>query len=128
MNLNEKINAVYPKAVAEKWTYPQLFDALKSEGVRSYTVDVPVYKTQYFGDDERVMHEGPKGFTATVGPFDQSGVIAAIRRAQRRETDYPTFLKEIAASGIAHYRVDMKDRTVSYFGKDPANRYVEKVP
>lgn len=128
MSLNEKINAVYPKAISEQWTYPQLFDALKNEGVRSYKVDVAAYWVEYSGDQEQVVHEGPKGFTATVGVFDQSGVIAAIRRTQRRETDYPTFLKEIAASGIAAYRVDMKERTVSYLGQDPANRYVENVP
>lgn len=129
MKLSEKIDTVYKKAIAGELTsYPQLFDALRDNGVQYYQVKVSSHTIEYFGDNEHVVHEGPVGFNAEVGQFNELGVIQAIRRSQRRETDYPTFLKEIAAAGISNYRVDMNERTVSYFGQDPAHKYIEKVP
>lgn len=128
MNFDQRITDVYQKAVPAQWTYPQLFNALKTAGVSSYHTDVTSHRIEYFGEGTSIVHDGPAGFKADVGNFNQEGVIAAIRRAQRRETDYPTFLKELAAAGISHYKVDMAARTVSYFGKDSKNQYVEKVP
>ncbi len=129
MKLSEKIDAVYKKAIAGELTsYPQLFDALKNNGVSYYHVNVSCHQIEYVGDNDHVVHEGPAGFNVEVGAFNEHSVIQAIRRSQRRETDYPTFLKEIAAAGISNYRVDMTERTVSYFGQDPAQKYIEKVP
>lgn len=128
MTFHDRINAVSQKARSQNWTYPQLFDALKAEGVKSYKVDVRCQRIEYWGDYEHAVHDGPSGFNPPVGTFNESQVIVAIRRTQRKETDYPTFLKEILAAGIRHYHVDMKERTVSYFGIDPTNKYVEKVP
>jgi uncharacterized protein YbcV (DUF1398 family) len=124
----DHLNMIFKHAAIEKWSYPQVFDALKVSGVRYYITDVVRYEIEYFGDEESAVEEGPEGFRAEIGPYNEAKVIEAIRRTQRKETDYPTFLKEIAAAGITNYRVDMQDRTVSYFGNDPKNKYIEKVP
>lgn len=126
--LQGKIKGIYQQARAQKWKYPQLFQGLKSVGVRSYTMDVVNYVLEYSGDGETFIEKGPAGWKADVGPFDEAEVIKAIRRSQRQETDYPTFLKEIAAAGIPKYYVSMSDGTVSYVGFDVKNKYIEKVP
>jgi uncharacterized protein YbcV (DUF1398 family) len=124
----DHLNTIFKHAAVEQWSYPRVFDALKAAGVRYYITDVVRYEIEYFGDEESAVEEGPQGFRAEVGVFNQAKVVEAIRRTQRKETDYPTFLKEIAAAGVSNYRVDMKDRTVSYYGHDPRNKYVEQIP
>lgn len=126
--LHDKIKNVYKQAAANTWTYPQLFSALKATGVRSYSVDVLHHKIEYRTDTETITEPGPDGWALTAGAFNEADVIKAIRRAQRRETDYPTFLKEIAAAGIPKYYVDMAECTVNYSGSNPKDKYVEKVP
>jgi len=129
LTLETKIKAVARKAVENKWSYPQLFDALKAEGVTHYETNVSAYKIEYFSAGETFLETGPQNFNAPVGPsFNRENVIKAIRRAQKREIDYPTFLKEIAAAGVPHYRVDMSARTVSYLGQKAGEQYVETVP
>lgn len=124
----QKIKDVYQQARANQWGYPQLFKGLKSAGVRSYRMDVVNYAIEYVGDGESVLEHGPSTWKVEVGTFNEADVIKAIRRTQRQETDYPTFLKEIAAAGIPRYDVSMSENTVSYMGSDPKNKYVEKVP
>jgi len=126
--LKDKIKEVYKQAVAGQWSYPQLFKGLKAAGVRSYTMDVLRYTIEYSGDGETFFETGPADWKVTAGAFNIEEVIKAVRRTQRRETDYPTFLKEIAAAGIPKYYVSMTENTVSYVGADPKNKYVEKVP
>lgn len=128
IQLQDKIKDVYQQARASQWSYPQLFHALKAAGVRSYETDVLNFQITYFGDGEKLSESGPAGWKLDAGPFNEAEVVKAIRRAQRRETDYPTFLKEIAAAGIPKYYVSMSEDTVSYVGADPKNKYVEKVP
>ena len=126
--LQDKIKDVYKQAMAGRWSYPQIFKALKSVGVRSYTTDVLHYTIEYSTDEETFRDTGPADWKVTAGAFNQEDVIKAVQRIQRRETDYPAFLKEIAAAGIPKYYVSMTENTVSYLGADPKNKYVEKVP
>lgn len=126
--LKNKIKDVYQQAAANQWSYPQFFNGLKSAGVRSYTMDVLKHTIEFTGDQETHLEPGPADWNLTAGAFNKEAVIKAVRRVQQRETDYPAFLKEIAAAGIPKYYVSMTDNTVSYLGADPNNKYVEQVP
>ena len=128
MTFEDKIKDVYAQARTNAWSYPQMFKALKAAGVRAYTVDVLKHVLEYSGDGEKLVETGPSAWKVELGNFNEAEVIKAVRRSQRRETDYPTFLKEIAASGVPKYYVSMSECTVSYVGVDSKNRYVEKVP
>lgn len=128
MTLEVKIKDVYVQARANKWKYPQLFAGLKAVGVKSYSVDVTKHTIEYREEGNSVVHSGPAGWNVKLGAFNQNEVINAVRRSQRGETDYLTFLKEIAAAGVPRYYVSMAESTVSYFGAKPGDQYVEKVP
>ena len=124
----DQIKEVYQKARASHWSYPQLFKGLKDIGVRSYTMDVLHYTIEYSSDQATFLETGPSGWKVELGAFNEAEIIKAVRRSQRRETDYPTFLKEIAAAGVPKYYVSMSEDTVSYVGSDDKNKYIEKVP
>ncbi len=120
---------ILAQAAAEKWSYPKVFDALKAAGVQSYDVRVAQHEIIYHSADGNFREGPPSDFkpSPAADQFNQEGVIAAIRRTQRKETTYPQFLQEIAAAGTHTYRVDMAERSVSYHGAH-GEKYVEKVP
>jgi uncharacterized protein YbcV (DUF1398 family) len=124
------IHAVYAKARDEKWTYPQLFNALRDAGVERYEVDVPNHKITYFGAQTSIVHPAPEGFKELpLGTkFDVDALKAALKKTQAGQSTYEQFLTEISAAGVPFYRVDMKPRTVTYHGANRADKLVEKVP
>ncbi len=125
----QSLQQVYKQATDNKWSYPQLFDALKSIGVERYEVDVLTYTVKYVGGKTSITHPAPVGFTPlSAGKFDAAAFHVALKRSQKRESTYPQFLAEIAAAGIVWYRVDMGPRAVTYHGKDKRNKIVEPVP
>ena len=128
LSFQDKIKDVYKQAKAGNWNYPQMFNGLKTIGVQSYTMNVLKYTIEYVGGDETFLEIGPSGWKVDLGMFNEAQVIKAVRRSQRKEIDYPTFLKEIAAAGVPKYYVSMSECTVSYLGADEGNKYVEKVP
>lgn len=117
------------RAAEESWNYPRTFDALKDFGVRSYDVDVPRHNIVYRGDNAELIEGPPAGFEklSLASSFDREAFLQALRRAQRRETDYSRFLREIAAAGVSRYHVDMAGRTVTYVGVG-GEEQVEPVP
>jgi uncharacterized protein YbcV (DUF1398 family) len=125
----KNIEAVLAQAAREKWTYPRMFDALKEAGVSHYDVTVATHAIRYFGQGGSWQPPVPEGWVALpVGEtLDKPAFLAALRRTQTGQTDYSTFLREIAAAGCSHYRVDMPARTVTYTS-DHGDSVVEPVP
>lgn len=123
------LNALLARAARESWNYPRTFDALKDFGVQSYDVDVPRHRIVYRGDGAELAEGPPPGFEVLplADRFDSDAFLQALRRAQRRETNYSQFLREIAAAGVSRYHVDMAARTVTYFGVG-GEEQVEPVP
>ncbi len=125
----DQINAVQQRAVAESWPYHYLFNSLKALGVERYEVNVLTHETKFVGMGASLLAPVPDGFrTLTVGEaYNEDALKKAIARSQAKESTYEEFLAEIAAAGVAFYRVDMKPRTVTYHGAG-GKKLVEKVP
>ncbi len=113
-----------------KWTYPQLFEALKNAGVDRYEVDVLKHEIKYIGGGATVPVAAPEGWTPLprAEKFNAIELTQALERIQKGDTTYPQFLAEIAAAGVSFYRVDMHPRTVTYHGPTREDKLVEKVP
>jgi uncharacterized protein YbcV (DUF1398 family) len=126
----EKMQRITQRAAEEKWSYPKLFNALKKMGIERYETNVLTHEIKYVGDGGSFITPAPVGFQPlTAGPrYDEAALKAALGRVQRQETNYVQFLGEIAAAGVAFYRVDMAPRTVTYHGPTPREKLVEKVP
>jgi uncharacterized protein YbcV (DUF1398 family) len=124
----KQIEAIENRSAAENWTYPQLFEALKNLGLDRYEVDVLNYETKFVGGGTAATKAAPIGWEPLrTGPWNKEGLQAALKRIQNQQTDYQTFLREIAAAGVSFYRVDFKPRTVTYHGPKPY-KLVEPVP
>lgn len=126
----EKMQRIYQRSAEEKWSYPKLFDALKKMGIERYETNVLTHEIKYVGEGGSFIMPAPEGFQPlTVGPrYDEAALKAALGRVQRQETTFAQFLGEIAAAGVAFYRVDMAPRTVTYHGPTKRDKLVEKVP
>ncbi len=127
----ESINRVYKEAAEKQWSYPYLFNSLKSIGIERYEVNVLTHEIKYVGGGTSLLGPKPQGADykpLKAGPkYDEPALKLAIKRSQERAITYPQFLEEIAAAGIAFYRVDMGPRTVTYHGPGK-DKLVEKVP
>ena len=60
--------------------------------------------------------------------FNLEAVKEAVRRTQNGLTDYPTFLREIAAAGVHNYLADLGAMKILYLGANPADLYTESIP
>jgi uncharacterized protein YbcV (DUF1398 family) len=124
-----KIKNVLHKASEEKWSYPQIFNALKGLGIERYETNVLTHEIKYVGGKTFFVEPPPEGFVPlTLGKqFNVESLKTALTRIQSGETTYSQFLSEIAAAGVPFYRVDMGPRTVTYHstGRD---KLVETVP
>ncbi len=123
-----QIKDVLNRAALEKWSYPQIFEALQAAGVEYYETHVSTCQTTYYGGDESLKESSLSQSPLVVAPdFSVESIQNAIGRNQRKETTYLEFLQEIAAAGVFTYRVDMKLRSICYKGRE-GEKYIEKVP
>lgn len=126
----DEIEAAIVKARQSEVTYPQFVELLSEAGVRTYHVDVPSHTVIYRNGEETHTEHGQPVVSEdarTPAPFDDSGVKAAIAGNQQGKGDYLTFLRQIWASGVVEYDVDLGERTVSYRGV-AGEAYVESIP
>lgn len=100
--------------------FPELALSFLRMGMHSYTVDVASHATLYRSlEGEIVQLPGQPG-TPVTAPFKAEAVLAAIRRNQRGESDYPGFMQDIQAAGVKRYETLLtgpKPRCI-YFGAE----------
>jgi uncharacterized protein YbcV (DUF1398 family) len=125
----DQIRAISQEGVEKKWSYPQLFEALKSIGVERYESNVLTHEIKYVGEGASLVMPPPDHWPRLVcaSAYNEAELKTALKRVQNRETSYPEFLGQIAAAGVSFYRVDMKPRTVTYHGPGKS-KLVEKIP
>lgn len=120
------LNEVLEIGKTGKLTYPELVDLLVKAGVMYYVVEVATRKITYFGSGEPFIEQVPGDLLVISSTFDESEVIRAIKRTQRKETNYSQFLEEIAKAGIYKYEVNLTERKIKYIAKTGA--YEEQIP
>ncbi|MFN0118479.1 MAG: DUF1398 family protein [Elusimicrobiota bacterium] len=123
------IEKILVKAEKEMWSYPEIFQAFKANGVERYETNVLLHEIKYVGGGESFIKKATGDFQALTAAteFNLEKLKLAIDQVQKREIDYGHFLAEIAAAGVSFYRVDMGPRTVTYHGPD-RHKYVENIP
>ncbi len=127
------IQKILSESKVLKWPYPKLFEALKRAGVQSYTVAFAHgdgYNATYRGNFGSFKENAPSAYIALAATkaFDSARVIEALQKHISGHTDYVGFLTHMAQSGVTHYKVDMRKRTVAYFDNDEENYHEEHVP
>lgn len=131
MTLNEqKIVEIGKKSKEERWPYPKTFDAYAEAGVEGYECKIADFHTLFFGNGKSFKEVGPN-FLEPLFPADKWDIEklqTALKAVQKKETDYWTFVRQIAIAGVAYYRVDMAKRSVTYYGGAPGDAYTEQIP
>ena len=101
-----------------KITFPELVKRLLEEGVDSYDIDLVEKRVTYYDAFDQSLHVefGLKDLPRVNDHFDAGAVAQAVRRSQRREIDYPTFISEIMNAGVSLYTAYLTGRRVVYTG------------
>lgn len=125
-----KIEEISKVSKAERWPFPKTLSALKDAGVEYYDVDLTTYEIIYHGDGKTMKQSGVLSFEQPPkkGSFDQNALVKAIIKHQTEKTAYKDCMKEVIEAGIVRYRVDITQRTCSYFGSSEGESYEEKFP
>lgn len=111
-------------------TYPLYVNNLREIGVESYTVNVSTSDRRIFTGVHDPVLELPGNETPLLcaETFDELALKNALHRTQTGQSNYPTFMQEIANAGVHFYTADLLNRVVTYFGKNAADKYAETVP
>jgi len=82
-----------------------------------YCVDLVQLKKVSYGADDAYTESLPLTDTVKVGNrFSARAITDAIAATQRKETDYPEFLRRLIAGGCVYYVIFMKGRKMTYVG------------
>lgn len=100
--------------------FPKVVANLVGAGVRSYTADLAMLRSTYYGADGDSYDETlPLTAAPTIsGSFDKDTVASAVQDIQQSRIGYADFLRRIMSAGCASYGVFIGGRKVMYFGRD----------
>lgn len=110
--------------------YAEILSKLDEAGVRSYKVEVPTKTLVYSAGENKESYEEKDwndGQVLEVAPdYNEAHLKDVLARAERKDIDFPTFLKEIGQAGILYYLVDVPSKTIRYVGN--GGSYQSTVP
>lgn len=113
------LGACLAGAFAGRISFPETVEKMIATGVERYEVDLSLLrKTCHGANGESYVAAIPLADAPSVAAeFSHEGVRAAIQASQRREIDYPEFLRRVMACGASNYTAYLQGRKVIYFGR-----------
>jgi uncharacterized protein YbcV (DUF1398 family) len=109
--------------------FPSYIKDLKQLGVTFYETYVADGHTDYFGDDNyKVSSPAKYNVLAIAEVCNAEPFKTDLSAHQQGKTDYPTFCKDSARSGIEKWAVSMGSMTCTYFDKTGNKILVEQIP
>jgi|ERR1019366_2795326 uncharacterized protein YbcV (DUF1398 family) len=128
MFTTEQIKQAHSK-VKSGADFPAYIKDLKQLGVTFYETYVGDGHTDYFGDDNYRASSPAKYDSLTIAEIcNVEPFKADLSAHQQGKTDYPTFCKDSASSGIEKWAVSMGSMTCTYFDKAGKEILVEQIP
>lgn len=109
--------------------FPQYIKELMALGVTSYETFVKDGHTDFKGRDNYQVSTPSKYEALSISP--QSHVErfkSDLKAHQQGQTDYPTFCRDCAASGIEKWKVSMAALTCSYYDAAGTMVLEEQIP
>ncbi|MGA7109177.1 MAG: DUF1398 family protein [Terracidiphilus sp.] len=114
----QTIHEVLTESHAGKLIFPAVVQRLLAAGVASYFVDMLRSEDiVYLTDNTTLVEKMHLPLDAIAEEFSESGIVAAIRAAQRDEIRYPAFMRQAAAAGVVAYWAFLTGKQVIYFGR-----------
>ncbi len=109
--------------------FPRYIQDLIVLGVTNYDTFVSDGHTLYEGKDNHSVKSAPKYSTLVVAEkSDSVAFINLLNIHQQGQTDYMTFCKHAAETGVEKWTVDTTVMTCTYYDKAGNNILEEKIP
>jgi uncharacterized protein YbcV (DUF1398 family) len=109
--------------------FPNYIQEIKEIGVTAFETWVTDSHTKYFGEDNFQFKSEPKYEKLSISDqSDKESFIQYLKIHQKGETDYFTFCKHCAETGIEKWIVNLDRMTCTYFDKAENEILVEKIP
>ncbi|MCP1385639.1 DUF1398 domain-containing protein [Runella salmonicolor] len=124
----DQIKAAHSK-VKSGADFPNYIQELIQLGVTSYETYVSDGHTEYFGKDAYQTSTTPTYDTLSIAEISNAEQFKIDLKAhQQGQTDYPTFCKDCAKSGIEKWAVAMDKMTCTYYDKAENELLTEIIP
>jgi uncharacterized protein YbcV (DUF1398 family) len=109
--------------------FPKYMQDIIALGVTSFETFVFDNHTNYYGKDN--FQIASEGFSDTLAIANERNIEqfkSNLKAHQQGKTDYMTFLKDCAKSGVEKWVVVMDKMTCSYYDKSGNEMLVETIP
>lgn len=117
------------KKVKSGADFPKYIQEIKGLGVKSFETFVKDSHTEYFGENNFTTKSEPKYEDLEISETtDLEEFKTQLKTHQQGKTDYFTFCKDCAETGIEKWIMDLQNMTCTYFDKAGNEILVEKVP
>lgn len=109
--------------------FPGYIRAIRSMGVLAFDTQVKDSSTRYEGVDGFQVFSEPQYAELTISPeSDVARFAQCLKNHQQGLTDYFTFCRHCAETGITGWRVDLKALTCTYFNRNGEEVLTESIP
>ena len=109
--------------------FPKYIQEIKQMGVTAYETWVNDSHTEYFGKNDDQTKSRPQYENLSIADNSNSEKFRQyLKIHQHGETDYFTFCKHCAETGIEKWVVSLTEMTCTYYDKAGNEILVEKIP
>lgn len=109
--------------------FPKYIQDIKELGVKGFETSVVDGHTEYFGENNFIATSNSKYDELLVSDnSNKEYFIVQLKAHQQGETDYFTFCKDCAETGIERWVVSLDKMTCTYFDKSGNEMLVETIP
>lgn len=109
--------------------FPKYIQEIKTIGVTAFETWVADSHTEYFGKDNFRTKSKPKYEEITIAKNSNKDIfVEYLKIHQKGETDYFTFCKHCAETGIEKWIVRLDEMTCIFYDKDENEILLEMVP
>ncbi len=124
----EQINAAHSK-VKSGADFPKYIQEIKALGVTAFETWVKDSHTEYFGANGYRTSSTPMYEDLVVAQSSsKTNFVHYLKTHQQGETDYFTFCKHCAETGIVKWFVSLNKMTCTYYDKTGNEILVEHIP
>lgn len=117
------------KKVKSGADFPKYIQEIKGIGVMSFETWVKDSHTEYFGKNGFQTKSNPKYENLKIANIsDKRQFVNYLKIHQKGETDYLTFCKHCAETGIEKWVVNLDKMTCTYYDKAENEILVENIP
>lgn len=117
------------KKVKSGADFPKYIQEIKEMGVIAFETWVKDSHTEYFGENNFTTKSNPKYEDLEISEVtDAEKFRIQLKAHQKGETDYYTFCKDCAETGIEKWIVDLHKMTCIYYDQSGNEILVEEIP